>query len=456
LKNLFDGLFKGLNSLFSGAQTKTTQPVVPPSQPMSPEAAGMDMMKLGLESSLNGLSYLDNLSSLDGPELRRQHPELAKGNGAIRSTTTALQVIKQFGPPELSQTASNLLDTKVEGHAFQQWGINVGVVPDFIKDASPEQMQTASEKIHTISSQANELKELVIRHLEPKQEPSSAPRVREIAARYEADNDLGIGGGRSAKDDSKKTALDAVSFLSTPSGIKTKPELMIGNLDLMLGSKEINKLQDALSNGDISFTMIKNSVSSKGDLSMVRELALSTVSKQEAKYTGSIGEIVNSLSHVRPNIGAVMQGLKGFIDTSALQWFDKTAEKPEDSLDANAHARFDEALMNSALNDMSTSDLKDTLTHLEGPFGERMRSVLNFVAGQVPMSDLVQDDGVLISTSMRFGVVVEGLITAIREKLGENTNVSFKDGELINSLEQLKPMEKAALLRVGISEEMLV
>ena len=322
--------------------------------------------------------------------------------------------------------------------------------------AQPKTTQPSSEQIHTISSQTNELKESGISHLELKQEPLNALRVREIAARYEADNDLGIGGGRSAKDDSKKTALDAVSFLSTPSGIKVKPDMMIGNLELMLGSKEINKLQDALSNGDISFTMIKNSVSSKGDLSMVRELALSTVSKQEAKYAGSIGEMVNSLSHTRPNIGAVMQGLKGFIDTSAQKWHEKTREKPEDSLDANAHARFDEALMNSALNDMSTSDLKDTLTHLEGPFGERMRSVLGFVAGQVPMSDLAQDDRVLISTSMRFSGVIEGLITAIREKLGENTDVPFKDGERINSLEQLKPLEKAALLRVGISEEMLV
>lgn len=281
------------------------------------------------------------------------------------------------------------------------------------------------------------------------EEVSIALTDHEIEVRYEFDNDFCTRVGRSDRENSKKAALDAVRFLSTCAQIKTKPELL-------LTSAEINKLQDALSDNAISFTMINNSVSSKGDLVMIRELALSTVSKQEAKYTGSIGDVVNSLSHTRPNVGAVMQGLKGFIDTSAQRWHESTAEKLEDTQDASAHARFDRALMNLALDDMLTSDLKQTLSHLEGAFGQRMRSILGLVAQRVPMSKLAQVDEVLLTTSIRFGGVVEYLIVALREKLGQSTDAPFKDGELINSIEQLKPMEKAALLRVGIREEMLV
>ena len=277
------------------------------------------------------------------------------------------------------------------------------------------------------------------------EEVSIALTDREIEARYEFDNDFCTRVGRSGK----KAALDAVRFLSTCAHIKTKPELL-------LTSAEINKLQDALSDNAISFTMINNSVSSKGDLVMIHELALSTVSKQEAKYTGSIGEVVNSLSHTRPNIGSVMQGLKGFIDTSAQRWHESRAENLEDAQDTNAHAHFDKALMNLALDDMSMSDLKKALSYLEGAFGQRMRSILGLVTERVPMSKLAQSDEVLLTTSIRFGGVVEGLIVALRKKLDQNTDAPFKDGELINSPEQLKPMEKAALLRVGIREEMLV
>ncbi|MFA0500114.1 MULTISPECIES: hypothetical protein [unclassified Vibrio] len=56
-------------------------------------------------------------------------------------------------------------------------------------------------------------------------------------------------------------------------------------------------------------------------------MALSTVPKQEKNYSGHLGLIVDSLSHKRPNVSATMQGLQGFIDTSALQWHEKTAKK---------------------------------------------------------------------------------------------------------------------------------
>lgn len=228
------------------------------------------------------------------------------------------------------------------------------------------------------------------------------------------------------------------------------------NLTPLLSSETINKLQDALSEGNISFKFIQNIALNKGDLSLVRELALSTVPKQEKNYSGHLGLIVDSLSHKRPNVSATMQGLQGFIDTSALQWHEKTAKKPEDALDANAHARFDGDLMSSALDQMSKSDLKATLTQLEGAFGQRLRGVFRLVAEQVPSSYLAQGDNVLISTAMRFSGLVEGLMTALGEKLGEATDVRFKDCDFVSELSELTAIEKAALIKVGIKEEMLL
>ncbi|MDP2503850.1 ADP-ribosyltransferase [Vibrio splendidus] len=439
--NSASDFIKGLFS--SGKETKSS-PVVQAPQSMTMAEMG----KIALKDSLNGFSQLNRLSGLNGASLQQQHTELATGNGALRSTATALQAIKQFATPELSQVATKLLATEVIGHSFQQWATTGGTVSTFVQSASTEKMHAASEELKLLSAQVGELKEAISSYFEQEtqKQSSSEHSVRTIAVSSETDNDLGIRSG-SAKDNSKKTALDSVSYLSTR---------VTANLTPSLSSETINKLQDALSEGNISFKFIQNIALNKGDLSLVRELALSTVPKQEKNYSGHLGLIVDSLSHKRPNVSATMQGLQGFIDTSALQWHEKTAKKPEDALDANAHARFDGDLMSSALDQMSKSDLKATLTQLEGAFGQRLRGVFGLVAEKVPSSDLAQGDNVLISTAMRFSGLVEGLMTALSEKLGEATDVRFKDCDFVSELSELTAIEKAALIKVGIKEEMLL
>lgn len=57
---------------------------------------------------------------------------------------------------------------------------------------------------------------------------------------------------------------------------------------------------------------------------------------------------------------------------------------------------------------------------------------------------------------MRFSGLVEGLMTALSEKLGEATDVRFKDCDFVSELSELTAIEKAALIKVGIKEEMLL
>ncbi|WP_343290062.1 hypothetical protein AAIA71_29205 (plasmid) [Vibrio harveyi] len=61
----------------------------------------------------------------------------------------------------------------------------------------------------------------------------------------------------------------------------------------------------------------------------------------------------------------------------------------------------------------------------------------------------------LISSAMRYGNVIEGLIIALKEKLGEPTDTRFADAPMIRDISELTVFEKAALLRVGITEEMM-
>ncbi|MFA0284809.1 ADP-ribosyltransferase, partial [Vibrio sp. 10N.222.55.F12] len=119
-----------------------------------------------------------------------------------------------------------------------------------------------------LTAQVGGLKEAISSYFEQEtqKQSSSEHSVRAIAVSSETDNDLGIRSG-SAKDNSKKTALDSVSYLSTR---------VTANLTPSLSSETINKLQDALSEGNISFKFIQNIALNKGDLSLVRELALST------------------------------------------------------------------------------------------------------------------------------------------------------------------------------------
>ncbi|AUI86146.1 hypothetical protein BS333_06960 [Vibrio azureus] len=169
----------------------------------------------------------------------------------------------------------------------------------------------------------------------------------------------------------------------------------------------------------------------------------------------NIGTTLNSLSESNPNIGKVVQGLAGFIGTSAIQWHEKNVGNPENEMDAGAQSRFYESLIRNKLNEMNDADVAVMLEQLEGDYGQRLRSVLTFAAEKVPMARAAQKDELLISKSNALPRVTESLITELRERLGLPSE-QIKDIKFIDSVTELEQPELAALKQVGFTENMLI
>jgi|GEM_PF-2255710 hypothetical protein len=411
-------------------------------------------------SSLKGLEGEDTnvLADVFKRNVRNNFPEsdivilndmVEKFQNSSDSETPQLPSLKEL--PEMAQDMvkfAQLINAYSSENKMTAGNLGVVCAQNFFANEqldpmalmNPASAQAMKDKVEV----RNQFFATLVEQAEPQQSENVGTNKPATLA---ADADLGIGGGRSAKDNAVKTSLDAISFLVNRVAPSITPTMSGG---------VINTLQDAIADGSVSFSMIQQSALNKGDLSLIRELALSTVSNQNASYSGELGSIVDSLIHSRPNTGTLMAGIQGFIDQSAVQWHEKTADKPEDTVDANAHARFDRELMKSGFANMAESDLTQALSKLEGDVGQRLRGVMGLVAEKVPVSDAAQDKPVLISSAMRYANVVEGIITALKEKLSESTDTRLADGTMISDISELTAFEKAALLRVGITEEMML
>ncbi|GEM77726.1 hypothetical protein [Vibrio sagamiensis] len=189
-----------------------------------------------------------------------------------------------------------------------------------------------------------------------------------------------------------------------------------------------------------------------GALNAIREI---TAFIKARFVTPNIGTTLNSLSESNPNIGKVVQGLAGFIGSSAIQWHEKNVGNPENEMDAGAQSRFYESLIRNKLNEMNDTDVAVMLEQLEGDFGQRLRSVLTFAAEKVPMARAAQKDELLISKSNALPRVTESLITELRERL-RLPSEQIKDIKFIDSVTELDQPELAALKQVGFTEKMLI
>ena len=182
---------------------------------------------------------------------------------------------------------------------------------------------------------------------------------------------------------------------------------------------------------------------------------ISTTLNSLSESNPNIGTTLNSLSESNPNIGKVVQGLAGFIGTSAIQWHEKNVGNPENEMDAGAQSRFYESLIRNKLNEINDADVAVMLEQLEGDYGQRLRSVLTFAAEKVPMARAAQKDELLISKSNALPRVTESLITELRERLGLPSE-QIKDIKFIDSVTELEQPELAALKQVGFTENMLI
>ncbi|MPY25659.1 hypothetical protein FM037_27745 [Shewanella psychropiezotolerans] len=456
------------NRLPSKSTSEKTQSTAAPQAPLSQEQVAKKMAEIGLKLGVDalGAAKLDILAQVSGSELKEQHSELATGNGALRSVATGLKSIEKLGSAEHQAKASQIFSQDVAGIPFQQWATTGSTASKFVQHASADDLQLAAQALNDVAKSIAELAEDVRNFLNPNVDsaalsPQTAIPFESTASRYATDNDLGIDGGRTAKDLGRKTALDAISFLS---------KSVAPSKQVHISSDTINNLQDAIAANDVNFYQLKNSAVSFGDLQTLRELALSTnPQSSELNAAGNLGATINELSSTRPNFGNILTSVQTFIEESNQAWsehhedkhkqFMATNTNPENkykdnSFDAGLRSKFNEQLIAEQLSQMPTSNMQQAYEQLDGQFGDRMRGIMEFSAAQVGKADI---SDVMTSEALKYSTVIDGLMDSLNLKLNPASDSDKPLGKPTNvsNIAQLSPLEQAALSRIGITKQIL-
>ncbi|WP_394390405.1 hypothetical protein [Shewanella woodyi] len=450
-----ENFFKNL--LPSKSSNEKNHNITVPQTSLSQEQAAKEMAKMGLEvgSKALGGEKLDILTTISGEELKDKHTELATGNGALRSIATGLRSIQQLGTPEYQAKATQILNQEISGIPFQQWATTGSKASEQVQKMSPNELQIAAQALNETAQSIAELSEDIRNFLNPNVDnaainpqtnvdtkPSNS--ASNIANLYEADNDLGIGGGRYAKDLGRKTTLDAISSLSRS---------VAPSKQVHISSDTINNLQDAIATNDVNFYQLKSNAISFGDLQLLRELALSTnPQNDELNTAGNLGSSINELSSVRPNMSNILTSVQTFIKESNQAWSKLNANDPEQLFDAGAQSAFSQQLITEQLNLMPTSSLQQAYEQLDGQFGDRMRGIMEFSAVQVGMADI---SDVMTSEAFKYSIVIEGLMDSLNLKLNPDSDKPLGKPTEISNIAQLSPLEQAALSRIGINKQIL-
>ncbi|NRD71765.1 hypothetical protein HQQ94_00550 [Shewanella sp. VB17] len=447
-ENWFNNLFSSSNSDNSGKP----QSVTPQAALSAEQLMGKMALELIAEKGFSKLNILENLSAA---ELKDKHNELASGNGALRSTATDLRCIQQFGSDDDKAAVSEILKKNVAGIPFQQWATTGSTASTFVEKTSAEDLQSAAEALNEIAKSIAELAEDFRNYLNPNVDSAALGPQTEIttqylnasqsvANRYEKDHDLGVGGGRSAQDSGRSSALDAISLLS----MSVAPSKQVH-----ISSDTINNLQDAISSDNINFYQIKDNAVSFGDLQLLRELALSTnPQNNELNGAGNLGASINELSSTRPNISNILTSVRTFIEESNQAWATHNVGKPEQLMDAVARSAFNQGLITTQLDLMPNSYLQQAYEQLDGAFGDRIRGVIDVAVEKVTFN---VEDPVMISTAVKYSTVIEGMIDCLNLKLNPGVDKPIPPSSYISNTSQLTPLEKAALSRVGITKQIL-
>lgn len=222
--------------------------------------------------------------------------------------------------------------------------------------------------------------------------------------------------------------------------------------EVTLSSSDLNALHQHIADGSINGSHMAK-LQTLGDLQTLRTLALSLASGSDAKGS-SLGHALDSLASARPNQRLVLGGLMQFASQGDQAWADHTAGKPEDRLDAGARQRFDGDNMKEAVKRLGASEARQVLQQLEGAFGDRVRGISDLAVELVsPFADTVPE-AVLTSRLTRMGTVVSTLIDQIKEHLALPLS-AHSDASRIDSVDQLTPLELAALAHIGVDESYL-
>lgn len=149
-------------------------------QTQSASPADPIMSQVALEATLRSLNKAAHLADINAENLQNKHAELANNDGTLRSLTTALYAVKKHSQnASISSAAAALLDTKVEGIAFQQWGTTDMDATKWLRDATPEQLTEAAKQLNQLQSGISQLAQAVSQELkgEPAEQYLNKPKV---------------------------------------------------------------------------------------------------------------------------------------------------------------------------------------------------------------------------------------------------------------------------------------
>ncbi|MGL5090853.1 MAG: ADP-ribosyltransferase [Aeromonas sobria] len=414
----------------------------------SPEDLQRLMKQAAFGSSLGGFAKADVLNNITAEQLGKDHATLATGNGPLRSLCTALQaVVICSQQPELRELAAELLARPIAGIPLQQWGTVGGKVTELLANATPELLQEAMSQLHTAMGEVADLQRAI--KAEMAGEPAQSTTTTTDAAPVQSGESKG--GGREQVAMARQTpatgyklALDLISYQAS---YMLRDQT---STEVTLSSSDLNALHQHIADGSINGSHMAK-LQTLGDLQTLRTLALSLASGSDAKGS-SLGHALDSLASARPNQRLVLGGLMQF----ASQGDDHTAGKPEDRLDAGARQRFDGDNMKEAVKRLGASEARQVLQQLEGAFGDRVKGICGLAVELVsPFADSeTGPEAVLTSQLTRMGTMVGTLIDQIKEHLALPLS-AHSDASRIDSVDQLTPLELAALAHIGVDESYL-
>lgn len=112
-------------------------------------------------SSVPALSCAEKLKALSGAQLKSLYINLSLGrSGEVRRVTTSLENLRQFGPEGLDVRAGELLERKVGGLAFSQWGTTGSQGPEsFLNDALEQPLQAAAREFSQVVTEILQLRD---------------------------------------------------------------------------------------------------------------------------------------------------------------------------------------------------------------------------------------------------------------------------------------------------------
>lgn len=263
-------------------------------------------------------------------------------------------------------------------------------------------------------------------------------------SRGEKNSDSKINSRVSSLDDGRKTAFDAINYLAHSVKKSDKSSLK---------TKELHEINTLIKRNDLTFYDIKKRVATTGDLKRIRELAYNGEARCEIEQTGLMGK--------DPQQKQVLTSIKAFMEKNRDKWNEINQGDMERVSDPYAQATFTRQELVHQLKYASKTELQQMLKNIEGPFGQRLRGVVDFASHELGQRYAESDDEAadaasysLISTTAKYTTFLEELIHTLRNQLGKKDKV-VNEPPFIGQFSELTWPEIRALSSIDIKPSMI-